>query len=406
MAEHAKFGPSSADRWMVCTASMGEIDRLRKSGEIAANESSIFADEGTVAHQIREESLLLGMDAHDFTGNKITIGANAFDVDVTMAEHLQPGIDWMREMLDEIDVEIRVKLDPWMPDQFGTMDAGGIFHNQSKGYNTLLSSDLKYGVGVPVQAVGSRQIRIYALGYWHHLGRPDVGTVLMNIDQPRCGGMKFWEIPLSELLDFGKEVSAAYLRIQTGDVEFAPSEKTCKWCPVKNTTRGCPAYDDMMYAVFADAFDDTAEVLGEPQFQNTSQLTSAKRYFIVKNAKLATKWLAKLHDDSLDAAISGTPDPGSKAVIGQKGNRVMSDKPLGEKLLYDAIGMDAYKPLSVIGVTEIEKQLKPGVRKKGHPDTWRRIGEILTQSDGKPILVDETDPREAITPLSDEFDDL
>ena len=400
MSAHAVLGPSSADRYFTCTASVALIAELRASGAMPADSSSFYASEGTAAHQLREDCLNTGLDAYDFIGQNIRADGIVFPIDEDLANHIQPGVDWLREMLDEIHVEVKVRLDSWMPGQFGTSDAGGIYAN------TLLISDYKHGMGVPVAAVGSRQLRLYALGLWHYLKRPAVEKVLLHIDQPRAGGQKFWEITLEELLEFGKEASEVYLKIKTGDTEFSPSEKACKGCGVKDTEQGCPAYNDWMYDVYAEAFSDDAELIGEPIFIDPSLVTPEKRWFIVQHAGLAKKWLAKLHEDSLNAAIDGTPDPGSKAVLGQKGNRKYGDEDKAAEILFDAIGMEAYSPLSLIGITAAEKQLKPNTRKDGHPEAWEDLQEILTQTDGRPILVPEDDPRDEVTPLADEFDDL
>ena len=400
MSAHAALGPSSADRYFTCTASVALIAQLRESGHIVEDSGSFYAREGTAAHQLREDCLNLGLDAYDFIGQSIRVDGDVFLIDEELAGHVQPGVDWLREMLDEIHVEVRVKLDSWMPGQFGTSDAGGVYDT------TLLISDYKHGMGVPVSAVGSRQLRLYGLGLWHYLKRPDVEKVLLHIDQPRAGGQKFWEITLDELLEFGKETSEVYLKIKTGDTEFVPSEKGCKWCPAKDAASGCPAYNNWMHEVFAEAFSDDAELLDEAIFTDPSLITPSRRWFIVQNAGLAKKWLAKLHEDSLDAAIDGKPDPGSKAVLGQKGNRVYGDAEKAEEILLGALNIGAYKPQEIIGITAAEKLMKPNSRKEGHPEEWDELLEILTQSDGKPILVPEDDPRDEVTPLADEFDDL
>lgn len=398
---HAEMGPSAADRWMLCTASVELIRRLKRSGEIPARESSVFAAEGTVAHQIREDALNLGMDAYAFVGQKITADGFSFGVTEEMADCVQPGVDWIRETLVDFDVEIRVKLNPWLPGQFGTMDTGGIVGDM------LIVDDYKHGAGEAVSAVGNRQMRLYALGYWHFLGRPNIKSVLMVIDQPRAGGMKFWEISLEELLDFAREASDAYLRIKTGKTEFKPDVKGCRWCPVRRTREGCPAYNRMMKEIFADAFaDEYFDLTGGPWFTDPDLLTPEKRARVALFASDAKSWIEKVSADSLAQAVEGDPDPGTKAVIGRAGKRFFPDEGRAQGVLFDAVGMDAYKPLQMLSITEIEKLLKPGRRKPGHPEAWRALRELMDQKPGSPILTREDDPRETFKPLADEFEDL
>jgi len=404
MSAHAKLGPSGADRWMTCTASVELLDELSRTGVIAEDRTSVYAAEGTVAHEVRELCLDLGLDPFEFVG--LTFNADGMDFEITdeMADHLVTGLDWVREQSDDFDVEIRVNLDRWLPGQFGTMDTGWINPSQS----VLGVSDHKYGAGVPVDAENNRQMRLYALGFWDFKGQPKVENVLMNIDQPRAGGMKFWEIPLSDLLAFGDEVSEVYAAIQSGNTNFEPSEKACKWCLAREPNipkgyTGCPAYNQQMTDLFCGQFDDIDD---EPSFPDPDELTPARRWYIVSHSKTAGKWLASLHQASLDAAIAGVPDPGSKAVIGQRGNRCFTDPEKVEGLLTRAIGTQAFKPRQLIGITDVEKFIKPGKRKPGHPKTWDALQPLIDQSDGKPMLVSADDARPAIQPLVDMFDDL
>ncbi len=409
---HARLSPSSCDRWSTCTASVGLIEELRSTGRIPERDSSEYAAEGTVAHEVRELSLELGLEPHHFVGTIMSADGFTFAVDDTMADHLQTGIDWVRQHTSAPDVEIRVDLSPWLPGQFGTCDTGWIetqwFYDtdtQVQSAETVLTiSDLKYGAGEPVDAVGNRQMRLYALGYWHFKGRPNVRSVLMNIDQPRAGGMKFWEISLDELIAFGEEMAAVYARVVADDVEFAPSQKACRWCPVKDLPEGCAARNKWLLDMFVEEFDDLEPA--QPRLLDRETIGPEKRWHIVKHAAEIRAWLAKLHDDCLRAAMDGNPDPGSKAIIGDLGNRYFVDAKKAEALLVDALGDDAYKPRDLIGITDIEKKVKPGRKKPGHPETWKALQALLDRPPGKPKLVPADHPHPAMRPIADEFDDL
>lgn len=409
---HARLSPSACDRWSTCTASVGLIEDLRGGGRIPERDSSEYAAEGTVAHEVREMCLEFGLEPHHFVGATISADGFTFTVDETMAEHLQTGIDWVRQHTAAPDVEIKVDLSTWLPGQFGTCDTGWIetqwyydTDTQSQSVETVLTiSDLKYGAGEPVDATWNRQMRLYALGYWHYKGRPKVDRVLMNIDQPRAGGMKYWEITLDELIAFGEEMAAVYARIVADDVEFAPGQKACRWCPVKDLPEGCAARNKWLLDMFVNEFDDLEPA--EPRLLDGAAITPEKRWHIVKHAPDIRAWLAKLHEDSLRAAMDGNPDPGSKAIEGDLGNRYFTDAKKAEALLVSALGDEAYKPRDLIGITEIEKKVKPGKRKKGHPETWEALQALLDRPPGKPKLVPADHPRQAMRPIADEFDDL
>lgn len=431
MTAHARLPPSAADRFCICTASVPLIDRLLAAGELQESdlegedqtdelpaeaeddnivpdayedvelekrESTSFSAEGTVMHEVRQLCLELGLDPFNFVGLSLTADGFCFEIEPDMADRLVAGIDWVREHTDSPAVEIRVDLDPWLPGQFGTCDTAFIYRKR------LFISDYKNGVGKPVAAEGNRQLRMYALGYWHMMGRPDVDGIVINVDQPRAGGMKFWEIGLPELLEFGEELRRIHARIERGDVEFVPTVAGCQWCPVRKTKRGCAAFNQWSLMMLGSGVLDPSA--GAPTFRDPAQMPRALRYYVVKHASAIRSWLAKLHEESLVAAINGDPDPGSKAIEGDSGKRYFTDKDEAARLLEAALGDAAYKPRALIGITEIEKKVKPGRKKIGHPEAWEDLQKLLERPPGKPKLVPAEHPKPAIRPIADEFDDL
>ena len=401
MTAHARLSPSGCDRWSTCTASVALIDKLRGDGDIVDRDASEWSAEGTVAHEVREMCLDFGLDPRHFVGATISADGFTYVVDDEMADHLQPGIDWVREHTATPHVEIQVDLSPWLPDQFGTCDTGWLSVDILQIGDTLYISDLKYGAGVPVDAKGNKQLRLYALGMWHYLGRPKVEKIVLNIDQPRAGGMKFWDITLDELLAFGEEMKAVYAKIVAGDVEFKPSHKACKWCEVRKAPGGCAPRDRWLMEMAADA----CPTFNIPGYEKQN-LVGERRWHVVQHAPDIRARLAELHEESLRAALDGKPDPGSKAVEGDLGDRYIKDKKKGEALLSAALGEKAFKPRELIGIGDIEKLVKPGKKKAGHPETWEALQAILDRQPGKPKLVPEDHQRPALVRWEDDFDDL
>lgn len=414
---------------MTCTASILLIESLLRAGELkesdldddktehisedeifqlegsayqdvvleTGSDSSSFSSEGTVMHTIREQCLSLNLDPENFIGLRMSADGFHYEIDADMADRLVEGIDWIRQHTFEPLVEIRVDLSPWWPDQFGTCDTGWVYKKK------LYISDYKNGVGMPVAAEGNRQLRIYALGVWHMLGRPDVTKVVINVDQPRAGGMKFWEISLEELIEFGEEMKRVYARVQKGDVEFVPSAKACQWCPVRKTKRGCAAYNQWFIRMLGISIADVNE---EPKFIDPAQMPRAQRFYIVKHSAQIKNWLADLATQSLLAALDGDPDPGSKAIEGGEGNRFFTDKDEAKRLLIAALGRAAFVPRKLIGFTEIDKKLKPGRRKEGNPEIYEKLVAITDTPGGKPKLVPADHPKPEYTKVSvDDFDD-
>lgn len=398
MTAHARLSPSSADRFMVCPGSVRLLERLRAEGVIPERSSSAAAAEGTCAHLVREECLTLGMSPFDYVGT--TLHADGYDTLWTdeFANHLVAGQDWIAEQPGELIVEYRVDLGRWMPGQFGTLDAAIIQREQRR----FVVFDLKFGAGVPVAAVGNRQLRVYALGILDNFDLwGDVDEVEIVIDQPRAGGLKFWTVPIEDLLEFGEELRAAAELALTDDAPLKFSEKGCTFCEVKDTEKGCPAYNDFIDDLLDHAFDD---LLDEPTFTPTSKITPERRWHIVQHSHLAEKWFAKLHADSVAAALAGSPDPGSKLVLGRKGNRRYIDESEAETVLEGFLGADAFTR-KVKSPAEAEKLFKPGKKKSGNPAAMSALAKLVTQDEGKPILVPESDDRAAIEPFDSLLDD-
>ena len=400
MSAHARLSPSAATRWFTCPRSVLLIEQLIAEGRINPSRSSGAADEGTAAHQIRADCLDLGLDPWDFVGTSLTINGVSYPCDEEMAAYLQPGIDWVREQPGDLIVEHRVDLGHWMPGQFGTLDTAIIDRERRK----AVTKDLKYGAGVPVSPVDSKQLQIYSLGVVENFNLwKVVDSFDIVIDQPRCGGMKFWSVNMDDLLAFGEELRVAAKRTEDPDAPLVASEEGCRFCPVKDLPEGCDAYTAWMLDIAG--LDDLDDLTDEPKLPDPSKITPARRWYIVQHAHLVTKFLAKLHADSMEAAEAGTPDPGSKLVTGQRGNRKWRNPERAERIMKISLGDDAYTR-KVIPLTQAEKALAPGRKKVGNARAWNLLNKLITQDDGRPILVPASDPRNAIPSLTAGLDDL
>lgn len=381
---------------MTCAGSVRLIERLTAEGRINPRSSSGAADEGTAAHQVRGDALELGLEAWDFVGSSLTINGVEYECGDEMAGYLQPGMDWVNEQPGDLIVEHRVDLGRWMPGQFGTLDTAIIDRER----RLLTVNDLKYGAGVPVDAEGNRQLRIYGLGVVDNFDLfGDIDTIQIIIDQPRAGGMKFWEIDAADLLEFGEEVRAAALRVDDPDAPLVPGEKQCGFCPAK---WDCEARQDWIIKMSGLDLDDDLD--SEPALPSRSKIDPERRWWIVRHAHLVEQWLAKLHEDSIEAAKAGNPDPGSKLVLGRRGNRRYTDETAVEELLVPVLGDQSFTR-KLISPAQVEKLLKPTKKNPGNPDALSALDRLITQDEGKPILVPDSDDRPAIGPVDDLLDD-
>jgi hypothetical protein len=427
---HARlFSPSSLDRAMVCTASVSLIDQMLTAGEIresdlegaedrldeesviefgngayddvfiATGEETSFSAEGTVMHELRQICLEMNLDPFLFVGSVFSQGNYKFEITEEMADRLIEGLDFIRQYTTHPNVEDRVDLSTFLPGQFGTVDTWWL-HKK-----TLFVKDFKNGVGRPVDAIENRQLLAYAIAIWDRLGQPDLDSIVLMIDQPRAGGLKDWEITPDVLRAFGDELKNVFKRVERGDVEFVPTKKGCQYCPVKKAKRGCAAYNQWMTMMMGRALLDPNDP--HPAFEDPDQISRAMRYYIIRHASDIRAWLERLYKDSLQDALAGDPDPGSKAVEGDLGDRYFTDEEAAKRILVGAMGRKAFKPRKIIGITEIEKTLKPGKKKVGNPDAWEALLKLVDRPPGSPKLVPADHHKPAyVSADEDDFDDL
>lgn len=390
---------------------------VRENADVP-NTTSVFAAEGTLLHEIAADCLTFGHEPEDYIGRQMQADGFTFNVGTGTGETdptcISMALDWFREQPGELFVETLVKLDRWMPEQFGTCDIA--IWDAAEGVLTI--ADWKFGMGVMVETVGNEQLRAYALGFYDTVLVPrgiHPATIRIIIEQPRgTGGQRFyepWEITLRELLAFGDELAELWIKIND------PAAPLCAgaWCdktfcgaktrkPKPGDLTGCTTYDqfnlDLISSKFEDLDDEILELPANP--------TPERRWFIVKHAKMFEKWLAGLHEASVDAAAAGQPDPGSKLVAGRRGGREWGtgeiDEIIAEGLLINALGSGAYTQ-KVKSPAQAEKDLATRRGKAAHPGAWDVLSRLVRQGDGKPILVSEDDPRPALATVDDKFDE-
>ena len=230
---HARFSPSSSDRWLSCTASM-----LLKSNK--KQESSIYAERGTALHEA----------AHDFLINK-PVQKEYFGYEVTpedMEGTVLQYVAYIRQLEQEenlsvVAYETKVNI---TDECYGTADFIGY------GEGALHVADLKCGLGVKVDAKDNTQLLIYALGAAQAMGHDTFDKVVLHIVQPGIHNFQRVEVTPDDLLELRARIVETISNIAKGKVEYSPSEKACRWCEHKTT---CPKLSEIANSVAADEFE-------------------------------------------------------------------------------------------------------------------------------------------------------
>lgn len=388
---HAQFSPSAAHRWIRCPGSiMASVHRVERR-------TSLYAAEGTAAHEVREQCLEFGFEPNDFLGE--TIKEDGFDIEVTeeMVTALEPGIERIRDRPGSLWVEYKVTFDTWLPDQFGTLDTG-IVHDDLVEIN-----DLKYGAGLPVSPEENEQLMTYALGFWDNVAQyhTDTKNFLLVIDQPRAaGGGGEWEVHLDDLCEFGITLQAAYHKAHEPDAPLVPGEKQCKFCPIKDE---CPALAAFAMEAMLLKFDDLDDADIAPP--RREMLNAAQRAHVAASQDLIRAWLSSVSGRVLEDALAGQPTPGLKAVSGRKGPRAWRDEKAARKFLLERLDRGTIQTAPKLITPTAAEELLKKKKKLVTGDQWDEFKDLSSQSDGKPVLVSEDDKRDRIT-TADKFDDL
>lgn len=402
---HSELSPSDSARWSRCPGSINFTRQLRDE-----DDSSIFSAEGTVVHTVREQCLSLGFDAYDFIGRSFTEDGFTFTVDEDMADNVQPGVDEIREYEGQLFVEKWVNTTKWLGkdsrgnDQGGSMDAG------IAGEKLIVISDLKYGMGVAVQAVGNTQQVLYALAFWEQYARhvTDATEFLIIIDQPRNrdGGGR-WRVSLEKLLAMGEELRVAAERTREPDAPLIATPYGCQWCPAANMPGrkgGCPTHHEWIASAIDMKFDeiDTLNEVGL-DWNPPKVLSREVRSHIVRMKSTIEKWLEKLHADELEDLINYGPACGFKAVDGRRGKRTHRDEIKSAawiKARLKGMGKDADEAFTkkLISPAQGEKLLRLGA------DNFPK--SLIEQGAPKPVIVPVEDERPSIATIDDKFDEV
>lgn len=397
--EHSERGPSGAQRWRNCKASVLESRGLPDT-------AGIYAAEGTAFHDFAADCLELGIDPHQMLGaTKAVPGFGTFTLDRVMANHMQVGIDLVMAFASEpgakMIVEQKVPLDEWVgPGEIGTMDVGIL--NVWK--RRIVTFDWKYGAGVPVSPIWNDQGILYTLGLWSKWGReafagldPAEIEVVIIIEQPRApGGGGVWTTTMDMLLREGKLIRKDADDTLKPDAPYQPSVETCKFCKAAqhNTCKVRAAFVlDSVGAKF-----DTLDVDEPLTFTPTRALAPEVRSQLLLNRKMIEDYLHQLHDEAMADAAKGEPVPGLKRVLGRSPARKWQDPAKAAILLERQFFDDAYT-LKLLSPSQAQDMI-------GKARFNERFSRLVANGEPSPILVPEDDKRPALRDVHDKFDSL
>jgi len=363
--------------------------------------SSSYAAEGTVAHTLAALRLMeYRDDPVRFSLDQLSTVYEADGFNFTVSEGMIAHVeDYARLVLQyreggQLLVEQRVNFSPviGVPDSFGTSDAIII-----KG-GELIVIDLKYGMGVQVDAAENEQLQLYALGALNDYDMlSDFSVVTMVIHQPRKNHVSEWSVPVQDLRAFGRKAAEAAQTVLDAPKSpfgnLVPGEKQCRWCKAKAV---CPALKDEVQA-------STALAASPDDFRDLHDVPSDNLGAAMDKVALIEGWCLAIRAEVERRLFAGGSVEGYKLVEGRRGNRSWVDEKDTEALFKSfRLKQDEMYDLKLISPTKAEKLIKDK-----SPKRWAKVDGLISRSDGKPSVAPVTDKRPAlaITSVADDFRD-
>lgn len=376
MTAHAKLSASGSHRWLACPGSVSAEDA------IPSRPSSLFAHEGTCAHELAELVLHNGGTAFDWVGRQL-VENNEHTVEHDMAAYVQEYVDYVASLGGHQEYEQRVDFSDWVPGGFGTSD--GIVTNG----DTLYVVDLKYGKGVRVDADHNPQGMLYALGALSERDMlQDFERVVIVIHQPRLDHISEWETTPAQIYEWAEWVKERAALALSADAPRQPGEKQCRFCAAKAT---CPAlFRHTQETLLAD-FDSL-----DGELPSTDTLSDAQLRQVLDNKKLIASFLDAVEDHVNERLGRGDTFPGYKLVEGRSVRR-WKDASEAEKALVDRLGDDAFER-KLLTVAKAEKLIGKAKAKD--------LAPLIEKPEGAPTLAPESDKRKTLAPncSADDFD--
>lgn len=369
--KHARLSASSAFRWINCPGSVALSDQCPTPA------SSSYADEGTLAHAIGELKLRyvndeiskrqLNAKMKPLLQSEYYCGemeeATGYYADAVIEALEAAGED------AELMIEQQFSLDRWVPEGFGTSDAVVI------GGGVIQVIDLKYGKGIKVDARNNPQLRLYGLGAANLFDSLyDFDTVRMTIIQPRLDHISTEELPLSELLAWAEDDVKPRAQMAMDGTDYTAVGDWCRFCPAKAVCRKRAEYN------LSIAKDD---------FRNPPLLSDEEIGDVLRRADELQHWVKDVGDYALEQALAGKQYDGWKLVEGRSVRKYADDLKVAEALKAAGYDEAMLYERKLYGISAMEKI----VGKKRLTET---LGDLIMKPAGKPVLVPESDKREAI----------
>lgn len=372
--KHALLSASSAHRWLHCPPSA-------KLTAGVADSPSEAALQGTAAHALAEHKLRRALKQQ----SKRPVSKYEDD---EMNTHTDDYVSYVLEQYEQakqvtsgavIYIEQHLDFSHVVPGGFGTGDCLIVADG------TLHVIDLKYGLGVLVEAEWNLQMMLYAIGALALFDALyDIEQVALTVFQPRRENVSTWTISVTELNEWAEQtLKPAARQAAKGEGEFCAGT-WCQFCKIASTCRA-RAEANLELAKF--------------EFAPPAELSPAEVAKVLTQIPELTRWASDVQDYALSQALSGERYEGFKLVAGRSIRKYTDETAVAEAA--KAAGYrDIYKR-SLLTITAMEKLM-------GKKNFSEILGNLVVKPEGKPTLVPVTDkrPELQVSTAADDFTNI
>lgn len=352
------------ERWSNCPGSV----RLSEGIE---SRTSVYAEEGTKAHELAAEIL-----EHFKRGQELTLQ----DVDEEMLEHVSVYTDSVMNLVRQATqtkgsfflIEHKFDLSEVHPGLFGTADAV-IYDAKAQ---TLYVWDLKYGQGIAVDAENNVQLKYYGLGALLSAKVP-CREVELVIAQPRCahvdGPIRRHRFDSFDLLEFAASLKEFAVKTEDPNAPLNPGDH-CRFCPAAGI---CPAVHEKALMLAREEF---SQVLS----YDPEKLSKTLNWLPVVEA-----WIENVRAFAYGEAEHGRCPPGWKLVQKRPTRKWKTNIDVAFEVMskFDLDPKDIYEEPAVKSPAQMEKLLRKEERE--------RLEVLIEKKSSGYALAHESDKRPA-----------
>lgn len=375
---HALLSASGAGRWLNCTPS------AKLEDEYGERKSSVYAQEGTLAHELSElylrKDVLQTIEEVDFDSGLEEIMANELFND-EMLDVVPIYTDYCAAQFAEaktvnplaiMEIEQKLNLTEYVPESFGTADC--VIIND----DLMEVIDLKYGKGVPVYAEWNKQLMLYALGALHKYDAMyDIAEVRVTIVQPRINNISSWQISVKELKKWAEEELKPKAQLAFDGKGELNAGDWCRFCAVRNQCR--------------KLYEQQLEI-AKHEFTKPELLTDEEIADIVRRTPKLVEWANSIAEYAQAKALNENKQwPGLKLVEGISRRKWVDEDKASEAIFarFPELSEDEIFNTKLKPITQIERIV-------GKTRFTEILSDVVIKPQGKPTLVPLDDKRPAM----------